>query len=57
MSEETKDPQDAARDALLIGIANSVKHASEKLNASSEAEALKNLAAAYAFVVRPPQAH
>lgn len=57
MSDETRDPQDAAREALLRGIVKATEHATTKLNASGEAEALKNLAEAYAFLVSPSQPH
>jgi hypothetical protein len=57
MSDETRDPQEAARDALLRGIAKSTEHALEKLNASAEADALLKLAEAYAYLVSPSQSH
>lgn len=55
-TEETKHPQDAARDALLRQIA-AAANAAPKLNPSNAAQALKDLAEAYAFVVSPSQPH
>ncbi|HEY9369300.1 hypothetical protein [Streptomyces sp.] len=56
MSNDAEDPQNEARDALLQQIA-AAANAAPKLNPGSAAEALRNLAQAYAFVVRPPQQH
>ncbi|MDQ0943293.1 hypothetical protein [Streptomyces sp. V1I1] len=55
-TEEGKSPQDAARDALLRQIA-AAADAAPKLNPGNAAEALKNLAEAYAYVISPAQSH
>lgn len=54
--EPKRNPQDVAREALLNMITKNVE-ATTKLNAGNAAEALKNLAEAYAFVVSPSQSH
>lgn len=50
------EPQDAAREALLVAIAESAV-ATEKLNTGSRPAALKELAEAYAWVISPSNGH
>ncbi|SDM76867.1 hypothetical protein [Streptomyces wuyuanensis] len=54
--QSEQHPQEAAREALLRQIA-AAANAAPKLNPGNAAEALKNLAEAYAFVVAPSQPH
>ncbi|NUK22048.1 hypothetical protein [Streptomyces lunaelactis] len=58
MSDEaqSRNPQDVAREALLKRIGQAAEDTT-KVGASAQAEALKNLAEAYAFVVSPAQPH
>ncbi|MGC5400192.1 hypothetical protein ACPXCP_31185 [Streptomyces sp. DT20] len=50
------EPQDAARDALLNGIAKAAAETTE-LNRNNQAAALRDLAEAYAWVISPSNAH
>ncbi|WIC88861.1 hypothetical protein SEA_ONIONKNIGHT_55 [Streptomyces phage OnionKnight] len=56
-SQQFEDASEEARVALMQYIAKAAEDAQQKLNAGATAEALRNLAEAYAFVASPNNSH
>ncbi|MFC4034558.1 hypothetical protein ACFO3J_24220 [Streptomyces polygonati] len=57
MTDQQPDPENEARDEVFRQIAATAKSTEDFTNQASRAEALKNLAEAWAFLVSPSNSH